>query len=913
LYDQIHRLGRTLESFHRLFTEELERGVASDRGAERLLGQTAFLAATFDGYRARVLDSGAVDEPALRRRLLDEPGAPPLAHVIVSIGDRVAEPDGLWPADFDLLTRLEGVRTIDVVATEATLAVGLIERLRAALPGMDEVSHDPARASRPTLEVPRPSGAAGRPELLFVSRDREEELAAIARRLKHEAAKTAAPALDRVAIVVRRPLPYLYLARETFGSAGIPFETLDTLPLAAEPYAAAVDIALNAVIADFSRRALIALLRTPHFGYDPVDPSAWRTSIADLDRALAEARYQGGLERLDMLHREWSSIDTPKRREERRRKNALPAMGVALAVAERLSALTASSRVVEQIDAVLAFLRAYDGSLDGGPEGPPLSTDGAESGAKAPPLRTVAPAPPSAAHNAPLLSDPATSARHQRVRAAVVGAINALGAAYRRHDPAAEGDVMALASAVRRWLGARTFALRTGSPGVQIVDAQAVRYGVFDSVYLVGVIHGEWPEPTMRTVLYPASMMALLDPSPPTPRETIRREREAAQAARAAFRDLLMLAQRRVRVSTFLLEHDAIVEPSTLVDEMAAMSLPAEPIDTVPTARIFLHEAMTKHPAALWALPPLASRWAHARLEPREEAARFHGAAGPWILPRVSVSRLERYLDCPFRFFSSEVLRLDEQPEDEDTRTPLERGRFLHELFEAFFSEWQRRGHGRVTPTTLASARALFEELCEDALSALPPAEAALERARLLGSAVSAGIAHRVLAMEAERTVEVTERLLEFPLQGDFTFRGADDRTQTVTLSAIADRIDLLADGTMRVIDYKSKLTPDVKQALQLPIYSLCSRDRLAGHQGRAWQLGEALYLSFEGQRAVVPLRVRGTTLDELIDAAEERLLTTLDDIAAGTFPPRPARKSLCSVCPYSAVCRLDWVEPAGG
>jgi ATP-dependent helicase/nuclease subunit B len=279
-------------------------------------------------------------------------------------------------------------------------------------------------------------------------------------------------------------------------------------------------------------------------------------------------------------------------------------------------------------------------------------------------------------------------------------------------------------------------------------------------------------------------------------------------------------------------------------------------------------------------------------------------------MPRISVSRLERYLDCPFRFYASEVLRLEEEPEDEDTRTPLERGRFLHELFETFFADWQRAGHGRVTPDLLPDARALFHRLADEALATLPASEAALERVRLIGSAVSPGIAHRVFSMEADRPVEIVRRLLEFPLEGVFTFSAADGRTRDVSLRAKTDRIDLLADGTFRVIDYKSKKTPDLRQALQLPVYSLCARDRLDGREGRHWTIGEAMYVSFEGSRAVVPLKARGRTLDELLADAEDRMLVTLDDIGAGHFPPRPARKSLCGPCPYQTVCRKEWVDP---
>mgnify|MGYP003343156470 CR=1 FL=1 len=41
--------------------------------------------------------------------------------------------------------------------------------------------------------------------------------------------------LDRVAVVFRQPLPYLYLAAETLGAAGLPYVAADALPLAAEP------------------------------------------------------------------------------------------------------------------------------------------------------------------------------------------------------------------------------------------------------------------------------------------------------------------------------------------------------------------------------------------------------------------------------------------------------------------------------------------------------------------------------------------------------------------------------------------------------------------------------------------------------------------------------------------------------
>jgi ATP-dependent helicase/DNAse subunit B len=180
----------------------------------------------------------------------------------------------------------------------------------------------------------------------------------------------------------------------------------------------------------------------------------------------------------------------------------------------------------------------------------------------------------------------------------------------------------------------------------------------------------------------------------------------------------------------------------------------------------------------------------------------------------------------------------------------------------------------------------------------------------LLGSAVDPGIAHRVFAMEASRATRITERLLEFPLEGEFVFRSKDGASRTVALNAKTDRIDVLADGTIRVIDYKSKNTPDLKVALQLPIYARLAREMLGHSRGMSLTLSEALYLSFEGDKAVVPLRPpRGQTLDDVIADAEDRALRALDRISAGQFPVQPQKKSMCGPCSFRAVCRLEIVE----
>jgi RecB family exonuclease len=864
LYDQVRRQGRTVDDFERLVTTELEAAAELDRGASQLLEQTRFVVAAFRGYESRLADGELKDEHLVRDAVLTSAAERPLRHIVIAVGDRLSDPEGLWPADIAMLTAVAGLETIDVIATDALLGAGYLDRLRLAFVGIEEVAGD-APAPTPMLVVPDPgkpglsaeavsAKAEGLPPpFVFEYRDREDELEGVARRLK-ASRRDAGQTLDRQALVVARPLPYLYLARDVFGGAGIPFETLDTLPLAAEPFAAALDLVIEFVASEFTRGASTALLRSPHFRFTIDGEDVTGEAILKADIALAEVRYLGGFDRLARI----AGAD-----------DALPAVRAAHAAASVLAPLEENHPFVDHIDRLISFLLTYD---------------------------------------RPPADDAPERDRRQRVQAAVIAALTGLADAYRRHDPSASGTVEDLGPAIRRWLGAQTFATRTGEAGVQIVDAQSARFGDFDVVQLMGLVDGEWPERPRRNIFYPQSLLAQLEPTRPEQVE-VHHERDILRAGRAAFRDLIGLANTRTLVSTFSLEADAVVEPSVLLDDVGSFGLATETSIVDSGVRVFTHEALALVPQVPDILSAPAAAWAHMRIAAASRRSpRFHGEAGPWDMPRVSVSRLETYLKCPFQFYAKNVLRLDEEPEDEITRSPLERGRFLHELFETFFHEWQQRGHGRITPDNIGEARELFSAVCEPALASLGPAEAGLERAHLLGSAVAPGIADRVFAMEAERTTDIRRRLMEYDLDGAFTFRAGDGTTRTVRLRAKIDRVDLLDDGSFRLIDYKTSYVMDRKLALQLPIYSACVRDRLSKQEGRDVPASEALYLSFEGQKSVVPLEARGKTLDGLVAEAEHRLTAALDDIAAGHYPPRPHQKSLCKMCAYVAVCR----EPGG-
>jgi RecB family exonuclease/inactivated superfamily I helicase len=862
-YDQLRRQAQRTARFEELLVDYLSPDAAFDRGAERMLQQTRLLASTFRAYERRVADSGAVDEHLLRERLLAAPLASPVRAIVVTVADWIAEPAGLHVVDFDLLARLPGVDTIELIATEGVLASGFHQRLHDWLPGLEEVDDDAGSGSRgrPSLAVP----SVDQGSLWFRARDREEELIALARRFKAErraqsAAHSEQVPLDRVAIAYKRPLPYLYLARTVFEAAGMPYQTTDTLPLAAEPFAAALDLVFEFVSSSFTRPAIVALLRSPHFGFQDDGHPISRESISALDRGLSDDRYLGGLEHLSRLPEIWAA--------ERSKRDAMPALRAAVEAARVLAELQTRAPISAQIETLFGFVRRQGVTPDTGQR---------------------------------LDGDPASSLanRLERGRTAILDTLERLADASRIHNDTPV-DVGGLTAAAHRWIEEQTFDPRMiAEDGVHLLDEDAARYGDFRELALVGLIEGEWPERPRRNVFYQPSLLRALGwPS----------ERDWRAGAEARFLDLLASPAGRVWLSSITLDDEGLVEPSTLLEEIPRARLRTVACDPSPRGRMFRDEALSVDPVAIEPLDGEARSWAGLRLErtPGDDAA-FHGQIGHSDARVWSVSALETYQQCPFKFFARYVLKLEEEPDDEEVMDPRSQGEFVHTVFERFFADWQAAGRGAVTPDNLDEARRVFETVVDRSLSTLPEAEAGLERTRLLGSSAAAGLGEAVLRMEAERPVPVVERLLEHILTGDFTIQ-TPSGARSVPLRGKADRLDLLADGTFRLIDYKLGWPPNKSRALQLPIYSLCAEQKLRGHRGRNWTLCEAVCVAFKGPRRVTPLFQPGDR-DRSLQDAQERLAVALDGIEAGDFPPKPEDVFLCETCAYAAVCRTDYVD----
>lgn len=262
----------------------------------------------------------------------------------------------------------------------------------------------------------------------------------------------------------------------------------------------------------------------------------------------------------------------------------------------------------------------------------------------------------------------------------------------------------------------------------------------------------------------------------------------------------------------------------------------------------------------------------------------------------ISPTSLEDYATCPHAFFMRRMLRVQplEQPEDIVSIRSVDVGTFIHESLEELAVQVQGELPQHGEPWTTAQRELLrqigekkadeFEKLGLTGHRRLWIAE----RARLLNDLA------RTLdeddRIRGERAARVHASELTFGMNGadplSISVPGG-----SVRLSGSADRVDVGADGTVYVVDFKtgsSSRYADIKPAnplangtkLQLPAYAHAARLAV----GTAVDVqAEYLFVRKGMGRISVPLA-------DVEEAFSETLALLARSIAAGVFPQHPPK-----------------------
>jgi len=304
----------------------------------------------------------------------------------------------------------------------------------------------------------------------------------------------------------------------------------------------------------------------------------------------------------------------------------------------------------------------------------------------------------------------------------------------------------------------------------------------------------------------------------------------------------------------------------------------------------------------------------------------FDGLVGPvashWdALERrgAAPTSLERYAQCPFRYFAAQVLRLQplEAPESVVELDARLRGELCHALLRAFYERLKRDGVSVAEVSTDAAFRLLAD--------VAPPVFAAYEENNWVGYPLLWALAREEALWLVEQLIREDLRELRqsgyVPTLFEVEGRGRFDSNlpaplQAIQVRGILDRVDARKDNgrtVVRVVDYKYTQSGAPKDRdlataavrgfrLQPPLYLLAARK----------VLGEPAVPESAAFYFLAPNRKDGPVDRTLLDAscwageAGARLGRTLalilEGIRAGRFFILPG--GYCDHCDYSEVCR---------
>ena len=252
---------------------------------------------------------------------------------------------------------------------------------------------------------------------------------------------------------------------------------------------------------------------------------------------------------------------------------------------------------------------------------------------------------------------------------------------------------------------------------------------------------------------------------------------------------------------------------------------------------------------------------------------------------KVSPTSLETYLQCPFQYFGSRLLRLKPAPPLPEERLDfLTQGNIVHDVLARYYAQ-----PGDVT--------ALFEEIFARTLEEKKiPAGYHTERLR------NAMLDDLIVFTRSERFPAGTFRSL---MEEKFLF----PLDETLSIAGKIDRLDIADDNTAWVIDYKYSNAQNTKNRLenenllQAPFYLMAVE--------KAFHLKAAgmYYVGLKGgiQHAGWNVAEKGS---DWLDRARERTFDIVAKIRAGRVEVQPFDRDKCRFCDCADVCRIEIAQP---
>ena len=307
----------------------------------------------------------------------------------------------------------------------------------------------------------------------------------------------------------------------------------------------------------------------------------------------------------------------------------------------------------------------------------------------------------------------------------------------------------------------------------------------------------------------------------------------------------------------------------------------------------------------------------------------------------LNPSRIDVARSCPYRYYGTRLLRLEQSMELDELLSPLERGNLMHSVAQAFF---QGRQHQPLPESiTMADVRAAQVDITSYPVNQLLPSLTEIfhrERERFPRGYLYEGAEERTFEDHGGRagllrrwlTREILDQQKTGFLPVAFELEIEDDvvldANRTERLKIRVDRVDarVVDDHVeLRVVDYKTASTPknadiETGHSSQMPLY-MVAVEQWFDRRGLPARVVDAAYHTFgkslfaeKSPGAVIALSrerkgrgdEKGMVFDDLATTLP-KVLPGIDRIRQQDFRVDPL-DGACERCHLNELCRIeDW------
>ncbi len=307
----------------------------------------------------------------------------------------------------------------------------------------------------------------------------------------------------------------------------------------------------------------------------------------------------------------------------------------------------------------------------------------------------------------------------------------------------------------------------------------------------------------------------------------------------------------------------------------------------------------------------------------------------------LSITQLETYGTCPFKFYSRFLLRLKAMKDFEEELGAMEKGSLIHAiLFEFMHSRKMRKlpSLAGCDDDVFGQARKEILEIAQAKLTAMdiPDPFWQIEKENIIGDGDKIeGVLEEFLRVERASTAMPKFFEASFGPQSRGQSDGEISIKEPITIKNISlqgkiDRIEVGDDGVFHVVDYKSGKRSAKKSeiedgtSLQLPVYLAVAEELLRRKTGKVFTPGSGLYYQLRSpvkRKVAIANRERTTEstrgallaesdeeLRSLIDASFIHANRFLEGIGKGEFPLTEQKRigSVCRICEMKMMCRVQ-------